>query len=78
MPIHLLKEKASSEQVRDMLVEHTTMIKVVVDVRRQLITGGGKMHYEKVNRCFWRMAVVLMICGAPTGILSARLLNSSR
>jgi hypothetical protein len=29
-----------------MLVEHGDMIKVVVDVRRRLLTGGGNMHYE--------------------------------
>jgi hypothetical protein len=46
MPIHLLREKATREQVRDMLVEHSIMIKVVVDVRRHLLTGGGSMHYE--------------------------------
>lgn len=45
MPIHLLKEKASSEQVRDMLAEHTTMIKVV-DVRRLILAGGGKMYAD--------------------------------
>jgi len=46
MPIHLLKAKASSEQVRDMLAEHTTMLKVVVDVRRRILAGGGKMHAD--------------------------------
>jgi hypothetical protein len=46
MPIHLLREQATPEQVRDMLVEHTSMIKVVVDVRRRVMTGDGDMHYE--------------------------------
>ena len=46
MPIHLLREKATSEQIREMSVEHTVMIKIVVDVRRQLLAGGGKMHAD--------------------------------
>lgn len=46
MPIHLLKTKATPEQVREMLAEHTTMIKVVVDVRRRILAGGGKMHAD--------------------------------
>lgn len=46
MPIHLLREKATTEQMRDMLVEHGDMIKIVVDLRRRLLAGGGDMHYE--------------------------------
>lgn len=46
MPIHLLREKATLEQVREMLVEHNKMIKIVVDVRQRIMTDGGDMHYE--------------------------------
>ena len=44
--IHLLREKASIDQVREMLAEHTTMIKIVVDVRRKVLAGGGGMHSD--------------------------------
>jgi hypothetical protein len=46
MPIHVLRDKATVEQVRDMLAEHTMMLKVVVDVRQRLLAGGGKMHAD--------------------------------
>lgn len=46
MPIHILREKVTPEQVREMLVEHTIMIKIAVDVRRQILAGGGKMHAD--------------------------------
>ncbi len=29
-----------------MLAEHTTMIKIVVDIRRRLLAGGGAMHSD--------------------------------
>jgi hypothetical protein len=46
MTIHLLRAKATPEQMQEMLVEHTTMIKVVVDIRRKVLAGGGKMHAD--------------------------------
>jgi hypothetical protein len=46
MPVHILHEKATVAQFADMLVDHTTMIKVVVDVRRSLLAGGGDMHAD--------------------------------
>jgi hypothetical protein len=44
--IHTLHEKASPDQVKDMLQEHTTMIKIVVDVRLRILVGGGEMHAD--------------------------------
>ena len=44
--IHLLKEKAVHTQVQDMLVEYENMIKIVVDVRRRYVSGGGEMHAD--------------------------------
>jgi hypothetical protein len=46
MPIFLLRDKATLEQTREMLVEHIVMIKLAVDVRRQILAGGGKMHAD--------------------------------
>ena len=46
--LYLLREKATPEQVREMLeaFPEARMIKVVVDIRRRLLAGGSGMHYE--------------------------------
>jgi hypothetical protein len=44
--IYLIQEKASSEQVSEMLQEYESMIKIVVDVRRKILAGGGEMHAD--------------------------------
>ncbi len=44
--IHTLREKASLAQVREMLQEHKTMIKIVVDIRQRILSGGGEMHAD--------------------------------
>ncbi|MGQ0600798.1 MAG: DUF5674 family protein [Anaerolineales bacterium] len=46
MPIHLLREKATAEQIREMLAEHSVMVKIAIDVRRHILAGGGKMHAD--------------------------------
>jgi len=44
--IHLLKEKTTSSQVQEMLQEYEDMIKIVVDIRRRFLSGGGEMHTD--------------------------------
>ncbi len=44
--IHLLKEKAISTQIHDMLQEYENMIKIVVDIRRRVLSGGGEMRAD--------------------------------
>ena len=44
--IRLLKEKAVPSQIQDMLQEYENMIKVVVDIRRRFLSGGGEMHAD--------------------------------
>jgi hypothetical protein len=44
--ICLLKETATSVQVQEMLQEYDNMIKIVVDVRRHVLSGGGEMHAD--------------------------------
>jgi len=44
--IHLLKEKAVPTQIQEMLQQYESMIKIVVDVRRRLLSGGGEMHAD--------------------------------
>lgn len=44
--IHILYEKATNEQVVEMLKEYEAMIKIVVDIRRHVLSGGGEMHSD--------------------------------
>jgi hypothetical protein len=44
--IHLLKEPANSTQTAEMLREYEKMIKIVVDIRRRILSGGGEMHSD--------------------------------
>lgn len=44
--IHLLKEKTTPTQVQELLQEHEDMIKIVVDIRRRFLSGGGEMHVD--------------------------------
>lgn len=44
--IHLLKEKANSAQIHEMLERDESMIKIVVDIQRRIISGGGEMQAD--------------------------------
>jgi len=44
--IHLLKQPASSAQIQEMLQQYESMIKIVVDIRRRFLSGGGEMHAD--------------------------------
>jgi hypothetical protein len=44
--IFMLSNKPTSEQVQQMLKEYETMIKIVVDIRRRVLAGGGEMHSD--------------------------------
>ena len=44
--IYILRNKVSVEQIADMLKEYETMIKIVVDIRRRILSGGGEMHSD--------------------------------
>lgn len=46
MAILVLTEKASVDQVRAMTEVYSGMIKIVVDIRRQSLAGGGEMHAD--------------------------------
>ena len=48
MPIHVISERATAEQISEMLLAFpdTRMVKIVVDVRRRLLVGGGEMHAD--------------------------------
>lgn len=44
--IHLLKEKATPVQMQEMLQEYKSMVKIVVDIRLCVLSGGGEMHAD--------------------------------
>jgi len=44
--IHLLREPATPEQITEMLEEYEEMIKIVVDIRRRVLSGGGEMNAD--------------------------------
>ncbi|MEW6400830.1 MAG: DUF5674 family protein [Chloroflexota bacterium] len=44
--IHLLKQPATPAQVEEMLQQYEGMIKIVVDIRRRFLSGGGEMHAD--------------------------------
>ncbi len=44
--IHLLSKSATPEQIQEMLQQYEGMIKIVVDIRRRILSGGGEMHAD--------------------------------
>jgi len=44
--MQLLKNKTTSLQIHEMLEIYLTMVKIVVDVRREVLAGGGEMHTD--------------------------------
>ena len=48
--IHLLNRPATSRQVQEMLEVYPILVKIVVDIRRRLLAGGGEMHAESLPR----------------------------
>ena len=44
--IHIIRERATAGQVREMLEVLQTNIKLAVDIRRKVVAGGGGMHAE--------------------------------
>lgn len=46
MAVHLIKEKANTEQMLDMLQLLGSYIKLAVDVERGILAGGGALHAD--------------------------------
>lgn len=44
--IYILQNHPTSEQMRDLLLQYETMIKIVVDIRSRILAGGGEMHSD--------------------------------
>ncbi len=44
--IHILVQKVKPEQIGEMLEVYSSMIKLAVDIRRNILAGGGEMHAD--------------------------------
>ena len=44
--IHIIRNKATKEQIDEMLEALDPIIKLAVDIDRQLLAGGGQMHAD--------------------------------
>ncbi len=44
--IHIIRTRATAQQIQEMLVELEGYIKLAVDVRRGLLAGGGGLHAD--------------------------------
>ena len=46
MIIHLIRERATKEQIAEMLEELQTYMKLAVDTERGILAGGGEWHAD--------------------------------
>ena len=46
MKIHIIRDRATKEQIREMLEGLETYIKLAVDVERSILAGGGEYHAD--------------------------------
>lgn len=44
--IHVIRDKATADQLDQMLEELNPIIKLAVDIRRGILAGGGQMHAD--------------------------------
>ena len=46
MKIHIIRQRATEKEMREMLEELTTYIKLAVDIEREVLAGGGEYHAD--------------------------------
>jgi hypothetical protein len=46
MKIHIIRQRATEKEIREMLEELETYIKLAVDVERSILAGGGEYHAD--------------------------------
>ncbi len=44
--IHIIRNRVTANQLKQMLEELNPMIKLAVDIRREILAGGGQMHAD--------------------------------
>ncbi len=42
----LIRQKATSEEIKKMSRDYEGFIKLVVDIEREILTGGGERHFD--------------------------------
>lgn len=43
----IISQKATIEEIRKMALEYQGYIKVVVDIEKEILTGGGEWHFDE-------------------------------
>jgi hypothetical protein len=46
MKIHIIRQRATEDEIQEMLEELGTYIKLSVDVEREILAGGGEYHAD--------------------------------
>jgi hypothetical protein len=46
MKIHIIRQRATEKEIREMMGELETYIKLAVDVERKIFAGGGEYHAD--------------------------------
>jgi len=46
MKIHIIRQRATEKEIKEMLEELETYIKLAVDVERNILAGGGEYHAD--------------------------------
>jgi hypothetical protein len=46
MMIHIIRERATPQQIQEMLQDLDTYIKLAVDIDREMLAGGGTLHAD--------------------------------
>lgn len=46
MKIHIIRHRATEKEIREMLEELETYIKLAVDIERNILAGGGEYHAD--------------------------------
>lgn len=46
MNIYVIKKKATPKEIKDMMVALNDFIKLAVDIKREVVAGGGMLHAD--------------------------------
>jgi hypothetical protein len=46
MKLHLIKKRVTKEEIRDMLKALKSYIKLAVDIKKEILAGGGILHAD--------------------------------
>jgi hypothetical protein len=71
--IHLLRTRATQQQLDEMLAELKVRIKLAVDVQQEILAGGGELHSD-CEEALIDAGCDRKIFRVPTGFLDRGLL----